>query len=552
MLSKVVIVLGSIALITVAAAQTKSTEPESIAGQYVVALKKSALTLDRDHLERSLQGKIIENIRPDMVLIQRDQNESSQEALANLRQNSVVELADPNYIYRATRSPNDPDYKKLWGLNNTGEVDTDGTTGLKGVDVNAEKAWGITTGSKNVLVAVIDTGVDFKIPDLKDNAWTNKAEASGKAGADDDGNGYVDDIHGYNFVGNNGDSTDDNEHGSHVAGTIGAQGDNGTGVAGLNWNVSIMAVKFLDSSGGGSLANAIKAVDYARKMGAKIMNNSWGGPGANASTLRKAIEDSKTAGALFVAAGGNSGYDNEIRPEYPASFKVDNIVSVAAIDNRGALAEFSNFGANTVHLAAPGVNIISTIPSKTSGDSVTALKSYSGTSMAAPHVSGVAALLLAKDGKLTYRELKDLMIKYSRPLVGLKYKTISGGAVDAYYALTRTLAPLDPNDPSAWTWHNDVMISTPHPYPPSYYETFTVHAAGAKRIAVHFAKFETESIYDKVQFLNGQGKMIATISGDQKDLLSPVIEGDAMMIRVTVDNQTNKYGFDIDKVYYEK
>jgi subtilisin family serine protease len=516
---------------------------EAVPGQYLIQLRRSRTYYDTKTIERSLKATVVEGIRKDMVLIQKETNDSMEQELERLRASPLVKLAEPNFIYHMVRTPNDTDYGKLWGLNNIGELDSDGTRGLRGVDVDTEKAWDITTGSKDVVVAIIDTGVDFKIPDLADNAWTNVAELNGKAGVDDDGNGYVDDIHGYNFSKGNGDPTDDNGHGSHVAGTIGAKGGDGRGIVGINWDVSIMAVKFLDAAGSGTLANAVKAIDYARKNGAKILSNSWGGGGFS-QALKEAIELTRGADELFVAAAGNDGADNDTHQMYPANYQVDNIVSVAAVDNRGELGYFSNFGSKTVHLAAPGVNIYSTVPS--------GFETLSGTSMATPHVTGVAALVLSTNPRMSYSELKTRLLNSARPLNTLKNRTISGGIVDAYYALNGQAPPQDPNDPSAWANTQTYQVSTPHPYDAKFSQTYTIKVEGATRLAVRFPKFETEAGYDRVQFFNGKGESLGSWSGKQDGRYSPIADGDTLVVKFTADESIQGYGFDIDQVVFEK
>jgi thermitase len=517
--------------------------PEVVPGQYVVTLhspvKNSAMALN---LLGQGENKIVQKVRDTIFVVQRDPTEPQLAAMANLQVRAGVELIEPNYIYHANRTPNDPEYINLWGLHNTGQMDLDKTMGVAGVDINAEKAWDITTGSKKVVIAIIDTGVDFKIPDLKDNAWTNEAEANGIPQVDDDKNGYIDDIHGYNFVAGNGDSTDDNEHGSHCAGTIGGKGNDGTGVAGVNWDVSIMAVKFLSSDGSGTLANAIAAIDYARKNGARIMSNSWGG-GSYTETLKKAITDARDAGALFVAAAGNDGTDNDTTPAYPASYDVDNIISVAAVDIAGQPASFTNVGAKSVHVAAPGVNIRSTIPG--------GFAYLSGTSMATPHVSGVAGLLLANNDQLTYKEVRERIIKSAHPLASLKGVIASGGIVDAYAALLNQVPPPDPNDPNNWVSSLPDSTSSPHPYTSKFSQTYKVTAPGAKRVAVHFAKFDTEKNFDVVEFFDAQGKSLGKMSGKHDDTFSPVVNGDTMTMTFISDASVNSYGFAVDRIAYE-
>ena len=317
---------------------------ESVPGEYVVRLKQNIMSTKSIHaLSENLNSYIKSTIpSQNVVVIKRPIFETQESVLKTLGENDLVDIIEPNFIYHANRVSNDPMIDQLWGLKNIGQKDSGGSVGVKGTDINIEKAWDIQTGSKKMIVAVIDTGVDNNHPDLKGNMWTNVAELNGKAGVDDDGNGVVDDIYGFNAITGTGDALDDQGHGSHCSGTIGAKGNDGKGIVGANWDVSIMAVKFLDKNGSGSLDNAIKAIDYATKMGAKVMSNSWGGGGFS-QTLMDAIKRSETAGAIFIAAAGNDSSNNDATPSYPASYAIDNIVSVAAIDNTGKIAGFSNY-----------------------------------------------------------------------------------------------------------------------------------------------------------------------------------------------------------------
>ena len=526
-----------------------SQAADFVAGEYVVQLKPTRASMSRARISQALGGQVVDTIRKDMVVIHKDMSANVRSVLSELNSNELVEFAEPNYIYQINKAPNDTDYGKLWGLSNTGQKDGAGAVGVAGVDVNAEKAWDITTGSKNVVVAIIDTGIDFNTPDLKNNAWTNEAEQNGKAGVDDDQNGYVDDIHGYNFVTKSGNLVDDNGHGSHCAGTIGGEGNDGRGVAGVAWNVRMMGVKFLSKEGSGTLDDAVKAIDYARIAGANIMSNSWGG-GSYSKALEKAIQDANDAGILFIAAAGNSSNDNDANPSYPATYQIDNVVSVAAIDNKGELASFSNYGANTVHVAAPGVSIFSTF--------LGAYKYLSGTSMATPHVSGVAALLLSKEycserkcKAFVPSDVRARLIASSKPLFGLRGYVQSAGIVDAYAALTNQKPPPNPNDPTNWPGKADVQVSSPHPYVKSNVYNFDVEVPGAKQIVLHFAKFETEPGYDNLVVLDENGKEIGRITGKQTGRLSPVYSGSKLRLRLEADSSLDMYGFDIDYVKYQ-
>lgn len=352
------------------------------------------------------------------------------QALAAFRSSPFVDYASPNYTLHLTRTPNDPRFGEQWGWHNTGQ-----STGTPDADVDAPEAWDVATGSSNTVVAVIDTGVDYNHPDLVGNIWTNPGEVSGD-GIDNDGNGFVDDIHGYDFANNDGNPLDDHSHGTHVAGTIGAVGNNGLGVTGAAWNVRIMAVKFLNASGSGTTANAIRALNYAVLMGAHVSNNSYGGSSASDADplFLQAIRNAAAFGHIFVAGAGNSGLDNDATAFYPASFDADNIISVAATDRNDQLAGFSNFGAASVDIAAPGVDILSTLPNGAYGLN-------SGTSMASPHVAGVVALVRSLHPDWTYRQVIDQVLGAVDFLPWLDGRVASGGRLNAARALRDTDGP---------------------------------------------------------------------------------------------------------------
>ncbi|MEK7216963.1 MAG: S8 family serine peptidase, partial [Chloroflexota bacterium] len=272
---------------------------------------------------------------PGLYEIELDSTLSVAAALAAFRVSSAVAYAEPDYLVHADLIPNDPSFGVLWGLNNTGQ-----SGGTVDADIDAPEAWNISTGVTRVTVAVIDSGIDYNHPDLAANIWTNPGEIAGN-GLDDDGNGYVDDLHGFDWVNNDGDPMDDNGHGTHVAGTIGAVGNNGVGVVGIDWNVRLMALKFLDAANNGFTSNAVKALNYAVTMGVGISNNSWGGASFDQS-LYNAIANARSHGHLFVAAAGNGGANSDTTPFYPACYDFDNIVSVGATDRYDNLAYFSN------------------------------------------------------------------------------------------------------------------------------------------------------------------------------------------------------------------
>lgn len=373
---------------------------------------------------------------------------SVEEAVKLYQADPDVQYAEPNLLFELQAQPNDTRLGELWGLQNTGQNGM-----VAGADIEALAAWDISTGSAGVVVAVIDTGIDYTHPDLQANLWQNSAEIPGN-GIDDDGNGYVDDVYGINAITDSGNPFDDNGHGTHVAGTIGAVGNNGTGVVGVNWNVGIMACKFLDAGGDGYTSEAIQCLQYIRQMkdrGVAVVasNNSWGG-GVFSQALSDAIDDQTDI--LFVASAGNSSRDADAFPSYPASYPSASIISVAATDSADQLADFSNFGSRGVDVAAPGDYIMSTLPATNRWNIAGGYGALSGTSMASPHVTGVVALLKAADPARDWRALRNLVLAGADPVPALGGKTVTGRRLNAYGSLTcsgqQILSPLRlPTDP---------------------------------------------------------------------------------------------------------
>ncbi len=418
---------------------------EAVPGQFIIKHKAStsptarAVMLDRLGVEATESFTIT-----GAEMLEVKSGEAFNEAYAkNLLASGQVEYIEPNYIYTINATPNDSRFAELWGMNNTGQ-----TGGTADVDIDAPEAWNVTTGSSAVVVGIVDTGINYNHPDLAANMWHNPGEIAGNS-IDDDGNGVVDDVYGFNASSSNGNPLDDNGHGSHCAGTIGGVGNNGQGVAGVNWNVKLMALKFLNSSGSGTTDAAIAAIQYAvtmkqRGVNIRVLSNSWGGSGAS-QALQDAITAANTAGILFVAAAGNSSSDNDAVPTYPANYDVANVLSVAALDHNGNLAYFSNYGATTVDVAAPGVDILSSVLG-------TAYQTMSGTSMATPHVSGVAALVAAANPSMTVDALKSRLSNTVKPLASLQGIISNPGIVSAYNALTNTVVPRQPaNDTVRYT-----------------------------------------------------------------------------------------------------
>ena len=354
-------------------------------------------------------------------------------AIARLERDPNVRYAEPNFILRASAvTPNDPSFPQEWGLNNVGQT-VGFLAGVPGADIHAKAAWDVTTGSASVTVAVLDTGLDFSHPDLAPNAWINPGEnCSGcrNDGIDNDHDGYVDDWRGWDFFDNDNNPTDDNGHGTHVSGTIGAVGNNGIGVTGVDWNVKLMALKFLGADGSGTTDDAVRAILYAVQNGAVVLNNSYGGTEFS-QALSDAIGFAEAHNALFVAAAGNDAGDNDKTPTYPGSDPHPNVVSVAATNNQDQRAWFSNYGRTSVDLGAPGDSIYSTWPG--GGYAL-----ESGTSMATPHVAGVAALAKAAFPAATAVGLKALLLRTVDANSSLAGRTTSGGRLNANAAVRCT------------------------------------------------------------------------------------------------------------------
>lgn len=324
----------------------------------------------------------------------------SNKSIEMLSNHPEVLYVEPNYIYTVNpiegeelssevKNIADSEFSRQWGLKNTGRNSGEiFRRGKVGQDTNIMSAWDMTTGSSDIIVAVIDTGIDYNHPDLKDNMWVNPDPTA-------------EDVHGYNFAAKTPNPMDGNGHGTHCAGVIGAT-HNALGIRGVMANVKLMAVKFLSDSGRGETADAIASIDYAVENGAHVLSNSWGG-GGRSEALKEAIVRANEAGVVFVAAAGNSRADNDTTNSFPANYKVDNVISVGAMDARGNKASFTNYGKESVHVFAPGVNIYSTVQNG-------GYKSLSGTSMAAPFVSGIVGLLISQESTLSTTEITQRVV----------------------------------------------------------------------------------------------------------------------------------------------
>ncbi len=395
--------------------------PAYVPGEVIVKFRQGTPRATIDAVRADLGGVVKTELAFTGATCLRLNAMSVEDAIAKYQGNRVIEYIEPNYLWNADVIPNDTHFNDLWGMHNIGQ-----TGGTSDADIDAPAAWDSETGTAGVLVAVIDTGVDYWHPDLAANIWTNPGEIAGN-GLDDDLNGFIDDIHGYDFVNGDGDPMDDYGHGTHCSGTIGAIGNNGTGVVGVCWQVQIMGVKFLDASGGGNTEDAISSVGYAVQMGADILSNSWGGITYSAA-LRDAIAVAGAAGVVFVASAGNASSNNDVYPRYPASYDLDNIIAVAATDHDDLLAGFSCWGPTTVDLGAPGVSILSTMPGAS-------YEYKDGTSMACPHVSGAIALLMARFPGITGAAARTLVFNTVDPLPGLQGLVMAGGRLNVEAAM---------------------------------------------------------------------------------------------------------------------
>jgi len=367
--------------------------------------------------------------------------------IASLRRRGIVQYAEPNYLWHTTIAPNDPQFANLWALRNVGQT-IGGSTGVANADIHATSAWAVATGSRANVVTVIDTGIDYTHPDLAANVWSAPASFSVTIG----GQSIVcaAGTHGFNAITRTCDPLDDNNHGTHVSGTIGGAGNNAVGVTGINWTAAIMGAKFLDSTGSGSTSDAVNAIEFAiqaknafASTGAanvRVLSNSWGGGGFSQALLDE-VNRANANGMLFVAAAGNNAANDDVTPFYPADYTAPNVVAVAAVDNTDHLASFSNFGSSSVHLAAPGVLILSTTIGNT-------YQYFSGTSMATPHVSGSAALILSECA-LDTATLKATILNNVDVLPALAGVVATGGRLNVDKALRACAPTTTPTTPSA-------------------------------------------------------------------------------------------------------
>jgi len=389
-------------------------------GEILVKIKSGTSNSSIKYVEKKYSMKTKKHLKQQLDVVKFDTTKySTDEVLSNLNNNPNIEYAEPNYISKLSSSPSmEPYFNKMWGLNNT-------TT--KGIDINVENAWKTTTGNPNLVVGIIDTGIDYNHKDLKSNIWINTKEIAGN-GIDDDSDGYIDDYNGWNFADNNNNSFDDNSHGTHVSGIIAAS-SNGIGTVGVAPSVKVMPLKAADDQGDLYTSDVISAIQYGISHGVKLFNCSFGGEDFSQTEY----DAFKSSNALFVCAAGNGdangngmSNDNAIK-DYPASYDLPNIISVASIEMDGTLSSFSNYGVVSVDIAAPGSDIYSTVPG--------GYDYKSGTSMATPYVTGVAALVLSTNMNLTPIEVKNCIMKSTKKLPPLVGKIYTGAIVDAFGAM---------------------------------------------------------------------------------------------------------------------
>ncbi|MFY7993717.1 MAG: S8 family peptidase [Bacteriovoracaceae bacterium] len=547
-MKKYIILLTSIALVGCSQDIKKSSAPATFGNGQVITNQinmKGDLQAAKSHLKSN--GITIkktetvdssENIHS--IEIEPVAEEKSTLLIKELEEKASIEFAEFGYRVHSNQLPKDRFTLQQWGLFNQGQDLPMGIQGKKGADIKVAEAWAISKGSKEIIVGVIDSGIDYKHPDLKGNMWINEAEKNGMAGIDDDGNGYTDDVFGWNFVsegqknyyGNPGtpDPMDDNDHGTHCAGVIGATTNNFQGISGINWNVRLMALKFLNKDGSGSTLDAYRAIVYGTKNGAHVLSNSWGG-GGESKLLKHAIQKAEEAGVLFVAAAGNDSANNDSAPSYPASYEVESVISVAASDGQDNLAYFSNYGVNSVHLSAPGTSILSSVSTKVHPDLAEPYMSFSGTSMATPHVAGVAALVLAHDASLRGNPIalkKRLLgtVDYIPSLVG---RVSTSGRLNAARALKGDMnAEIAEGEPK-FISQSVVMPSFPNEMVD---KTWTFTHPGAKKIRLKFSKTMIDVGYDLLAIYDKNHKLIQKMDELMVgDFYSAWIDGDKASLR---------------------
>ncbi len=429
------------------AGDTEDDDGHEVSAKQVILRINGPTAAILQQLKQLTDSDDFRTLSPSLNLFLLHSRSGNVKALLNLLKNHpAIAFVEPDYILKALATPNDPSFSQEWGLYNAG---------MPGADIGATSAWALSTGSTANVVGVVDTGVDYTHPDLAANIWSAPAaftvtlswgQLTCPAGS-----------HGYNAITRSCDPRDDQNHGTHVSGTIGAIGNNAIGVTGVNWTTRIMGLRFMDSTGSGTTSAAIDAIEFALQaksiFGAnanvRVFSNSWGGGGVSQSLLAE-INKANTADALFVVAAGNDAANIDITPTYPASYTAPNIISVAATTSTDGLASFSNYGKSSVDLGAPGVNILSTLPNGS-------YAYYSGTSMATPHVAGAAMLVLSRCN-LNTAALKSVLLSTVDPVAALANITVTGGRLNVNTAI-RSCATLPPPTATAAFVKTDTTTS---------------------------------------------------------------------------------------------
>lgn len=416
---------------------TLETAPEGAykPGEVIVKFRKGVVQTQAAELHRSLGAQVIRELKGfrGVELVRLPEGVSVKEAIQQYMENPAVEYAEPNYLYRIQETfPNDTYFSQQWSLHNTGQM----LNAVPDADMDMPEAWDIATGSRDFIVAIIDTGVDYNHPDLGLNIWINTNEIPDN-GIDDDNNNYIDDIVGWDFVDDDNQPLDALYHGTHVAGIIGALGNNDMGITGVNWQVRLMPLKAGDENGLLPLDAIVNAIYYAVDMGADVINASFGSY-SYSETMYVAIAYANYRGVLFVAAAGNETNDNDLNPVYPASYDLPNIISVAASDQDDQFATFSNYGATSVDVVAPGNHTLSTWPTYVQP---LGYETIEGTSMATPHVAGLAALLMDYYRNFNIYQIKATIETFVDKLSQFNGYVASGGRVNAYKAISSLLIP---------------------------------------------------------------------------------------------------------------
>lgn len=418
----------------VAAPAAALEEGTYVPGRLIVKFQPGVDDTLRNAIHGQFGGNVTLRFRldPDLQLVAFPESVDVASLLERYGALREVKYAEPDFLYHTQVVPNDARFGSLWGMHNTGQ-----NGGLVDFDIDAPEGWDINTDASQIVIGSIDTGVDPAHEDLSANMWQNPGEIPGN-GVDDDSNGYVDDVDGWDFLSNDPVAQDDHSHGSHTMGSSAAVGNNGVGVAGVAWSARIMRLKICNSFGSCNLSAAVSATDYATENGARMTSNSWGG-GSYSQAMKDAIDRAHAAGVLYIAAAGNNGSNNDASPFYPASYTSPNIISVASMTRFGGRSSFSNYGATTVDLGAPGSDILSTTPNN-------GYSTMSGTSMACPHVTGAVANLMGFNPNLPHLDYKDILLQSVEPNENLAGATVSGGMLNLKKALDLT-PPLEiPSD----------------------------------------------------------------------------------------------------------